>query len=186
MKEEAIDALEQVRDELRMAEQVRTPAAVDARPVEGSSETRPPRRAPAPRPPDARARRSRPLRPGRAGLAARVYALVLAATAVTLILLALRRAFPPERPLRDTRRAAPARRRPPASLDRIELEAALGVAGSFDLHFHFAPRLRSIASGLLASRRRISLETEPDAARAVLSDAAWDSCDPIAQPLRTD
>jgi hypothetical protein len=37
MKEEAIDALEQVRDELRMAEQVRTPAAVDARPIEGSS-----------------------------------------------------------------------------------------------------------------------------------------------------
>ena len=112
--------------------------------------------------------------PGRAGLAARVYALVLAATAVTLILLALRRAFPPERPLRDTRRAAPARRRPPASLDRIELEAALGVAGSFDLHFHFVPRLRSIAAGLLASRRRISLETEPDAAHAVLGDAAWE------------
>ncbi len=112
--------------------------------------------------------------PGRAGLAVRFYALVLAATAVTLILLALRRAFPPERPLRDTRRTATARRRPPASLDRIELEAALGVAGSFDLHFHFVPRLRSIAAGLLASRRRISLETEPDAAHAVLGDAAWE------------
>ena len=36
MKEEAIDALEQVRDELRMAQQVRTPAAVEARPIEGS------------------------------------------------------------------------------------------------------------------------------------------------------
>ena len=50
----------------------------------------------------------------------------------------------------------------------------LGVAGSFELHFHFVPRLRSIASGLLASRRRISLETEPDAAHAVLGDAAWE------------
>ena len=50
----------------------------------------------------------------------------------------------------------------------------LGVAGSFDLHFHFVPRLRSIASGLLASRRRISLETEPDAAHAVLGEPAWE------------
>jgi hypothetical protein len=112
--------------------------------------------------------------PGRAGLAARVYALVLAATAVAVILLALRRAFPRERPLSDVRRAAPARRRPPASLDRIEHEAVLGVAGSFDLHFHLVARLLSIASGLLASRRRISLETEPDAAHAVLGDAAWE------------
>ena len=112
--------------------------------------------------------------PGRAGLAVRFYALVLAATASVVVLLALRRAFPPEWPLRDTPRAVPARRRPPTSLDRIEHEAALGVAGSFDLHFHLVPRLRSIASGLLAARRRISLETEPDAAHAVLGDAAWE------------
>jgi hypothetical protein len=113
------------------------------------------------------------LAPGRTGLAVRLYALVLAAAAITLVLLALRRAFPPERPLRDGRRAAPARRRPPASLDRIEHETLLGVAGSFDLHFHLVPRLRSISGGLLASRRRISLETEPDATHAALGDAAW-------------
>ena len=160
MKEEAIDALERVRDELRHADEIRR---------------QPDRRSSAVESIVVRRDLLAALRllvvptlalvavvlfaPGRAGLAARVYALVLAATAVALILLALRRAFPPERPLRDARRAAPARRRPPASLDRIEHEAVLGVAGSFDLHFHFVPRLRSIASGLLASRRRISLET---------------------------
>ena len=37
MKEEAIDALERVRDELRQAEEIRRQPAVEARPVEGSS-----------------------------------------------------------------------------------------------------------------------------------------------------
>jgi hypothetical protein len=37
MKEEAIDALERVRDELRQAEEIRLQPAVEARPVKGSS-----------------------------------------------------------------------------------------------------------------------------------------------------
>ena len=41
--------------------------------------------------------------PGRAGFAVRIYALVLSATVVALILLALRRSFPSERPLSDSR-----------------------------------------------------------------------------------
>jgi hypothetical protein len=119
--------------------------------------------------------------PGRAGLAVRVYALILAATALALVLVALRRAFPPERPLRDSRRARRARRSPPASLDRIENEAALGVAGSFDLHFRLVPRLRSIAGGLLASRRRLSLETQTEAAHALLGDITWELVRPDRQ-----
>jgi hypothetical protein len=113
------------------------------------------------------------LAPGRAGLALRVYALVACGTALVLALLALRRAFPPEQPLRVDRRAQPERRNPPSSLARIEHEAALGVAGSFDLHYRLVPRLRSIASGLLQSRRRISLERQPDAARAILGESTW-------------
>jgi hypothetical protein len=111
--------------------------------------------------------------PGHAGLALRVYALVVSGTALVLALLALRRAFPPERPLRTEGQVRPARRRPPSSLARIEHEAAVGVAGSFDLHYRLVPRLRSIASGLLDSRRRISLEREPDSARAVLGEDTW-------------
>jgi hypothetical protein len=111
--------------------------------------------------------------PGRAGLALRVYALVVCGTALVLALLALRRAFPPERPLRSDRRTRTERRSPPSSLARIEHEAALGVAGSFDLHLRLAPRLRSIASGLLESRRRISLERQPEAARAIVGESTW-------------
>jgi hypothetical protein len=113
------------------------------------------------------------LAPGHAGLALRVYALVVCGTALVVALLALRHAFPPERPLRGDRRARTERRKPPSSLARIEHEAALGIAGSFDLHYRLVPRLRSIASGLLESRRRIALERQPEAARAALGETTW-------------
>ena len=111
--------------------------------------------------------------PGHAGLALRVYALVVCGTALVLALLALRQAFPPERPLHRDGRVHRERRGPPSSLARIEHEAALGVSGSFDLHYRLAPRLRSIASGLLESRRRVSLERQPEAARAILGESTW-------------
>ncbi len=114
------------------------------------------------------------LAPGHAGLAIRIYALLLCGTALVLALVALRRAFPPEQPLRVERRARPEERTPPSSLARIEHEVALGVAGSFDLHYRLAPRLRSIAAGLLESRRRISLAHQPDAARTVLGETTWE------------
>jgi len=112
--------------------------------------------------------------PGRLGLAVRVYALLLCAEALALALLALRRAYPREQALRTPARVAQARRRPPPTLARIEHEAALGVAGSFDLHFRLVPRLRAIAVGLLAARRRISLDGNPAAARDVLGGPTFE------------
>jgi hypothetical protein len=111
--------------------------------------------------------------PGRAELAVRIYALVLAATAIVLLLLALRRAYPAETALSEPSADAPGRAAPP-SLTRIEREVALGVAGSFDLHFRLVPRLRSLAAGVLRARRNVSLETSPDAARAILGDEPWE------------
>jgi hypothetical protein len=110
--------------------------------------------------------------PGRLELGVRIYVLLLCATAIVLLLLALHRAYPPERALREPARAA-SRRRPPATLRRIEHEVALGVAGSFDLHYRLVPRLRSLAAGLLESRRRVSLEARTDAARGILGEDAW-------------
>jgi hypothetical protein len=111
--------------------------------------------------------------PGRAGLAVRVYALVLCAVVLRFAIKALRRAYPPTEPLR--RRAARSRGRGrPASLARLENEAALGVAGAFDLHHRLRPRLRKLAAGLVESRRRISLDRDPEAARAALGDTAWE------------
>jgi hypothetical protein len=113
------------------------------------------------------------LAPGRLELGFRIYALVVAATAIALVLLALRRAYPPEtvtRP-RVTRRPA---RRPPPALARIEHEVALAVAGAFDVHYRLVPRLRAVAAGLLSSRRGVSLEASPDRARAMLGEEAWE------------
>lgn len=112
------------------------------------------------------------LAPGRIELALRIYALLLAAAVVAVALLALRRSFPPESTLNVD---PPARRRPvqPASLARLQNEVLLGIASSFDLHYRLVPRLRWIAEGLLASRRRLSLSADGERARDALGEEAW-------------
>jgi hypothetical protein len=112
------------------------------------------------------------LAPGRAEIALRIYALLFSAALVVLLVLALRRAYPDETPLREPAPAAPRRSAPP-SLARIEHEVALGVAGSFDLHYRLVPRLRSVTAGLLHARRKVSLESSPERARERLGDDAW-------------
>lgn len=111
--------------------------------------------------------------PGRLELAGRIYALVLCAAVIVVLLLALRRAYPDETVLREPAKRAP-RRVPPPSLGRIEHETALAVAGSFDLHYHLVPRLRAVAAGLLSSRRNVSLAETPEAARAILGEDVWE------------
>ena len=118
--------------------------------------------------------------PGRAELALRIYALLLSATLIVLLVRALRRAYPNEKPLREPGPAAPARSVPP-SLARIEHDVALGVAGSFDLHYRLVPRLRSVATELLDARRNVSFEASPDRAHALLGDEAW----ALVRPDRT-
>jgi hypothetical protein len=100
---------------------------------------------------------------------------------VIVLLLALRRAYPSERVLRAPA-SRPSRATPPASLARIELEAALAVGGTFDLHYRLVPRLRTIAVGLLLSRRRVSLEQDPDMARTILGEDAWEVVRPDRPP----
>ena len=79
--------------------------------------------------------------PGRAELVVHVYALVLAAIGLGHLLAALRDALPPRVPsafdaaLRT--RARPAQRIP--ELERMEREVALGLATAFDLHFRLRP-----------------------------------------------
>lgn len=111
--------------------------------------------------------------PGRLEVAVRIYALVLCAAVIVILLLALRRAYPDETAL-DQPTARAARRTPPAGLDRVEHETVLAVAGAFDLHYRLVPRLRALAAGLLSSRRSVSLADAPDAARSILGEDAWE------------
>ena len=112
--------------------------------------------------------------PGRVELAVRIYALLLAAVALVLALAALRRAYPRTRRLRSqTAAPSPAPGRP-ALLARMEHEAALGVASAFDLHHRLRPRLRRLASELLAARTGIFLDGDPERARSTLGEPTWE------------
>ena len=110
------------------------------------------------------------LAPGRAELALRIYALLVSATAIFVLILALRHAYPAETPVRATTVDKPKRAVPP-SLSRIEQEVALGVASSFDLYFRLAPRLRAVADGLLRARRNMPLAA--NGAPDILGDDTW-------------
>jgi hypothetical protein len=112
--------------------------------------------------------------PGRAGLAIRIYALILCGLVLRVAVKALARAYPPAQPLRPSAARSRNERRLPASLARLENEAALGVAGAFDLHHRLRPRLRRLAAGLVETRRGISLDGDPQAARATLGDTTWE------------
>jgi hypothetical protein len=112
--------------------------------------------------------------PGRASLAARIYALLVCVVVLALALDALLSAYPAAARLRPRGRAADLARRPPHSLVRLEQEAAIGVASAFDLHYRLRPRLRDLAIDLLDTRRRISLDRHGVEARAILGDATYE------------
>jgi hypothetical protein len=120
--------------------------------------------------------------PGRVELAVRTYALLLAAVALAIALALLRRSYPrPRRRYRRRKGAAQPRSYPPA-LARIEQEVALGVDLSFDLHHRLRPRLRTIATDLLAVRRRLALDGDPERARRALGEPAWELVRPERPP----
>jgi hypothetical protein len=112
--------------------------------------------------------------PGRTTLAARIYGLLVCVVVLVLALDALLSAYPATARLRPRGRAADPPRRPPHSLVRLEQEAAIGVASSFDLHHRLRPRLRDLALDLLDTRRRISLDRHGDEARAILGDRTYE------------
>jgi hypothetical protein len=112
--------------------------------------------------------------PGRLEPAVRIYALVLCAGALVLALELLRRAYPVETRFGVRRMPTATERQLPPALGRIEQAVALGIAGSFDLHFRLVPRLRAIADGMLDTRRGLTLASDPDSARALLGDEAWE------------
>jgi hypothetical protein len=123
--------------------------------------------------------------PGRLELATRIYALLVCGVALVVLVRAVGRADPPETPLRDPASSARGRRRPPASLARLEQLAALGVASSFDLEYRLLPPLRSIAGGLLESRRRVDLDGDGENARRIIGDETWDLVRPV-RPMPQD
>ena len=113
--------------------------------------------------------------PGRLALATHIWLLLVCGIALVAVLRALLRAYPPapRSPLEDAieRRTQTEERLP--GLARLEREVTLGASSSYDLHYRLRPTLRETAAGLLAVRRGIALDAEPERARAALGDATW-------------
>lgn len=68
---------------------------------------------------------------------------------------------------------AEARVRPP-ELIRIEREITLGAASAAHLHRRLLPLLRESAATRLFARHHVDLTRQPEAARSLLGDDAWD------------
>ena len=122
--------------------------------------------------------------PGRLALATHVWLLLVCGIALAAVLRSLLRSYPPapRSPLEDAlERRTPTEERLP-SLARLEREVTLGTSSSYDLHYRLRPTLRETAAGLLAVRRGIPLDAEPQRARAALGDATWQLVRPDREP----
>jgi hypothetical protein len=104
------------------------------------------------------------------------YLVALGALSMLGLLQATREAAPP--PGRSAFEDALRRRRPQEpslpQLERVRRETSLAIARAFDFHVRLRPTLREIAAQRLARRRALDLDGQPDAARAVLGDEAWE------------
>jgi hypothetical protein len=114
------------------------------------------------------------LLPGLAGLALRVYLLVVLALASARFVRALPGRGHRISPFEEGSPGAARRPQRLPELERLEREVELGGASAYDLHYRLRPTLRELAGGLLAARRGIDLDREPDRARAVLGEEVWE------------
>jgi hypothetical protein len=113
---------------------------------------------------------------GRAGLIVHVYVLAMASIVLFHLVRVVRAAHPSAGPSRfdaALRRRGHGQERLP-ELTKIEREVALGMATAFDLHYRLRPSLRRTASELLGARRGIDIDREPEAARRLLGEDAWE------------
>jgi hypothetical protein len=114
--------------------------------------------------------------PGRRELIVHVYVLAVALFVLFHLVRVVRATLPPAGPSRfdaALRRRARRQERLP-ELARVEREVALGMATAFDLHYRLRPALRRTASELLAARRGIDIDGDPEAARRALGEEAWE------------
>ena len=120
------------------------------------------------------------LEPGQRHVALDAFVLYLGALGLTAAGRATRAASPQgRRPAfgdgLDARRPLPQR---PAELERLEREVHLSLGSSFHLHHRLRPLLREVAGHRLLVRHGIDWDSRPDAAAAILGDAAWEWLQP--------
>jgi hypothetical protein len=74
----------------------------------------------------------------------------------------------------------------PARLEQLERYVRFSISNGFDCHVHVRPLLRDAARRRLAERHRVDLDRDPDRARALLGEPAWELLAPDRpEPDRT-
>ena len=95
------------------------------------------------------------------------------------LLVAVTTAVPPRAAQRPRRRQLEATTLP--QLDSITQAVSFAQASAFDLHYRLRPILREVAAARLA-RRGVVLDREPQRARALLGEPAWELVRPDREP----
>ena len=115
------------------------------------------------------------LAPSRGTLEVHVWLLVVLGIGLVAFLAAVQGAYPrtPSPFTASLRRPQTAAARPGA-LIRLEREASMAGSAAFDVHYRLRPSVTGLAAELLSARRGIDLERDPERARAVLGDDAWE------------
>jgi hypothetical protein len=112
--------------------------------------------------------------PDLAVAAARIYGLTAGVACALLAIGLISGARPGDAPGLRWRR----RRRPPEDplreLEQLENAISFAQSSRFDLEYRLDPRLREIATDLLAGRRGIDLPAQPEAARVAVGPLLWD------------
>lgn len=124
------------------------------------------------------------LAPGRADLITHVYLVVVAGGVLTGLVVAFGRSLhtiepslfelglrQPSRPVERVKQ-----------LEQLERAVTMGRHTAWDLHTRLRPTLRETAAGLLAARRGIDLEREPERAAALLGADGWELVRPDHTP----
>lgn len=124
--------------------------------------------------------------PGRGALVVHVYLLVVLALALAVVVTGFATSAGRERRSTFDQALRPARGRHERlpELVRLEREVGLATASAFDVHYRLRPVLREIAGGLLAARRGVDLDGQPEQARALLGDEAWELLRPDREAPR--
>ena len=116
------------------------------------------------------------LAPGRAELAVHVYVLVILGATMVALVSAIRDAQPAAEPSLfelGIRKHTGRHERLP-DLARLEREVTLACSSAFDVHYRLRPILREVAAGLLAARRGVELDHQPERACAILGEETWE------------
>ena len=108
--------------------------------------------------------------PGAPGLTVEIYLFVVAALVLAAVVLDVANALPLAEPVPLQR---PPRSQRIAQLESVARALDLAEASAFDLHNVLRPMVREVAAARLA-RHGVSLERQPERARALVGAQTWD------------